>query len=197
MSRKLISIKHLVCCIAIFCFVCTEGYSQTIIQPGGDTTKQSTSILAWLKDIYEQGVSMQGDSVVISKEAERLLADEQYRKAMYPATYTWEAARDLVQKQEIKKALWYFINLYSVNSQKELVIKSLLAYDKFLKMDKALMGSFYTYCFTDPEIGKIENGHSEITAPHIMEKKLNALKEMLYYLDKYKPKDRKEDSAGK
>ena len=198
MSRKLISIKRLVLFITIFCFACTKGYCQTTIQPAVDTTKQNAAILAWLKDIYEQGVSMHADSVVISKEAERLLTDEQYRQIMYPAKYTWEAARDFVQKQEIKKALWYFINLYSINNQnKELVIKSLLAYDKFLKMEKALMGSFYTYCFTDPEIGKIENGHSEITAPHIMEKKLNALKEMLFYLDKYKPKDRKEDSTSR
>jgi hypothetical protein len=114
---------------------------------------------------------------------------------MYPATYTWEAAADLIKKQEIKKAVWYFINLYTINDEnKELVIKSLLVYNKFFKMDKVLMGSFYTYSLTDPEIGKIANGHSEITAPHIMEKKLNALKAMLYYLDKYKLADVKKEA---
>jgi hypothetical protein len=64
-------------------------------------------------------------------------------------------------------------------------------------MDKVLMSSFYTYSLTDPEIGTIEDGHSEITAPHIMEKKLNALKAMLFYLDKYKSEGKKEDTSVK
>ncbi len=116
---------------------------------------------------------------------------------MYPAKYTWEAAAGFIQKQEIKKAIWYFINLYTINDQnKELVIKSILVYDKFFKMEKVLMSSFYTYSLTDPEIGKIENGHSEITAPHIMEKKLNALKAMLFNLQKYKPKEGTDNSKN-
>ncbi len=198
MSRQTNSIHLLVFLIAFVCFLSAKGYSQTAIIPLGDSAKKYESGTAWLKDLYEPGVSLQADSLVINKEAERLLNDTQYRQTLYPAKYTWEAAASYIQKQEIKKAVWYFINLYTLNDEnKELIIKSLLVYDKFFKMDKVLMSSFYTYSFTDPEIGKIENGHSEITAPHIMEKKLNALKAMLFYLDKYKPAVRKEEPKGK
>lgn len=193
MTQQTLKINVVVFLIAIFSFTSTS-YCQTAVPPVADTAKQQEFGLAWLKELYEPGVSVQADSLLINKEAERLLNDEQYRKTMYPASYTWEAAAGFIQKQEIKKAVWYLINLYSANDQnKELVIKSLLVYDKFFKMDKVLVSSFYTYSLTDPEIGKIENGHSEITAPHIMEKKLNTLKAMLFYLNKYKPESRKED----
>ena len=116
---------------------------------------------------------------------------------MYPSVYTWDVAKEFVQKQEIKKALWFFINLYLARQEnKEIVVKSLLVYNKVFKMDKMLVSAFYTYILTDPEIGMIEEGRSEITAPQVMEKKMNALKEMLFYLDKYKTKDVKEESAN-
>jgi hypothetical protein len=197
MSRKTLSNTLLVLLISVFCFVSAKGYSQAALPLAVDTAKKYQAEIAWLKDLYEPGVSMEADSLRINKEAERLLNDEQYRQTMYPVKYTWEAATGFVQKQEIKKAVWYFINLYTINTQnKELVLKSLLVYDKFFKMDRVLRSSFYTYSFTDPEIGKIENGHSEITAPHIMEKKLNALKAILFYLNKYRPADRKEETKG-
>ncbi len=194
MSRKTFSINLLLFLITALCFVSAKSYCQTAVLSEVDTVKQQEPGLAWLKDLYEPGVSMQADSLLINKEAERLLNDAQYRQTMYPLKYTWEAAAGFIHKQEIKKAIWYFINLYTINDQnKELVIKSILVYDKFFKMEKVLMSSFYTYSLTDPEIGKIENGHSEITAPHIMERKLNALKAMLFYLHKYKLEGRKED----
>lgn len=157
-----------------------------------------SSMVAWLKEMYEPGVKVTEDSIQLNKETERLLKDKDYRKVLYPAVYTWVEAKKYIQAQEIKKALWFFLNLYLVNDEnKELVIKSLLIYDKVFKIDKALVSSFYTYSFTDPEIGSIEEGHSKITAPHIMEKKLNALKAMLFYLEKYRPKETKEDSTKK
>ena len=169
MSRKTFSINLLLFLIAALCFASAKSYCQTAALPAVDTGKGQEPGLAWLKDLYEPGVTMQADTLVINKEAARLLNDEQYRQTMYPQKYTWEAAAGFIQKQEIKKAIWYFINLYTINDQnKELVIKSILVYDKFFKMDKVLMSSFYTYSLTDPEIGKIENGHSEITAPHII-----------------------------
>ena len=179
--------------ITALCFASAKSYGQTDVPLVVESAKKYESGIAWLKDLYEPGVTMQADSLLINKEAERLLNDAQYRQTIYPAKYTWEAAARFIQKQEIKKAVWYFINLYNLNDEnKELVIKSLLVYDKYFKMDKVLMSSFYTYSLTDPEIGKIEDGHSEITAPHIMEKKLNALKAMLFYLDKYKSEGKKE-----
>ena len=149
------------------------------------------SLLIWLKDLYEPGVKVTDDSILVNKESERLLNDKEYRLIMYPAVYTWSPAINFIQEQEIKKALWFFINLYLINDKnKEIVVKSLLMYDKVFKVEKILVSSFYTYSLTDPQIGTIDGGQSKITAPHIMEQKLNALKAMLFYLNKYKPADR-------
>ena len=144
-------------------------------------------IKVWLKDLYEPGVSVLEDSVFVNAEASRLINDEQYRKILYPKTYSWQAAIVFIQKQELKKAFWYLINLYSLNEKnKEIVVKVILSYDKLFKMDKILVSTFYTYSLIDPELGSIVNGQSKITAPHIMEKKLQVLKELLFYLDKYR-----------
>lgn len=154
-------------------------------------------ISTWIKDLYEPDVSVAEDSVFINAEASKLMQDVQYRNLLYPKTYTWQAALAFVQKQELKKAFWYFMNLYSENDQnKELVIQAILTYDKLFKMDKVLVSTFYTYSLIDPEIGSIKDGHSQITAPHIMEKKLQVLKELLFYLDKYKSEN-KESTAVK
>jgi len=179
----------------IFCFIQLCSHAQSVTA-NAENRAQDSAILAWLKELYEPGVVVGDDSIFLNKESERLLTDKEYRQVMYPAVYTWEAAVGFIQKQEIKKAVWFFINLYLVNDQnKELVVKSLLTYDKIFKMEKMLVSSFYTYSLTDPEVGTIEQGHSKITTPQVMDKKLNALKEMLFYLDKYKPANRK-DSAG-
>ncbi len=163
MSTHKILIKLFLLVNTVFNFASTKGFGQTAITPAVDSAKKYESGIAWLKDLYEPGVTMQADSLLINKEAERLLNDAQYRQTIYPAKYTWEAAARFIQKQEIKKAVWYFINLYNISDEnKELVIKSLLVYDKYFKMDKVLMSSFYTYSLTDPEIGTIEDGHSEI-----------------------------------
>lgn len=184
------------CLLGLLCIISSNVKGQALKPASTGSTNDST--LLWLKDLNEAGIKVDGDSIFVSKESELLIKDDNYRKIMYPAVYTWPVAISFIQKQEIKKALWFFINLYLINDQnKELVVKSILMYDKVFKMDKVLVNSFYTYSLTDPEIGTIEEGHSKITAPHIMEKKLNALKAMLFYLDKYKPKDRKDDSTSR
>lgn len=182
--------------LGIICFISSGLYGQN--KNNDSITKAyDSAMLVWLKDLYEPGVKVTEDSIQLNKETERLLKDAAYRQVMYPAVYTWEEAKNYIQKQEIKKALWFFINLYLVSDQnKELVIKSLLIYDKVFKIDKVLVSSFYTYSFTDPEIGSIEGGHSKITAPHIMEKKLNALKAMLFYVEKYRLADKKDTSKN-
>nr|ACN58831.1 hypothetical protein AKSOIL_0216 [uncultured bacterium BLR12] len=179
--------------LGIQCVV-LPGYAQIAEPAAGGSVRPDSTFLTWLKDLYEPGVMVGDDSIFINKETARLLQDTQYQHLVYPPVYTWPAAISFIQKQELKKAFWYFINLYPINSQnKELVVKSILVYDKIYRMEKILVSTFYTYSLTDPEIGTIEQGHSKVTAPHIMEKKLNALKEMLFYLDKYKPEGRKEN----
>ena len=166
----------------------TSSFGQTSEQaiPAGSAAKDS-AVLSWLEKLYEENVSVEGDSVKMGKETERVLRDEPYRRAMYPANYTLDVAVYFISKQDIKRACWFLLNLYLINDKnKELVIKSLATYDKLLKMDKILTNTFYTYVLTDPEIGAITDGEFKVTAPHIIEKKLNALKEILFYLDKYR-----------
>lgn len=163
-------------------------FGQAVDKPVSTAQTAGDSVmLNWLKSLYDEGVSISADSITINPETSRLLTDEAYRKLMYPKEYQWEAARYFIQRHDLKKAFWYFLNLYLVNQQnKEVVIKSLLIYDRIFKMDKILVNVFYTYIFTDPEIGTIAESQSKITAPHIMEKKLDALNEILGYLSRYR-----------
>lgn len=165
-----------------------------------DSTARDSVILAWVKNLYEEGVTLSDDSLFVNEETSRLLTDQAYREIMYPSVYTWEMVKYFINRQDLKKAYWFMMNLYlvddSANKNKEMVVRSLLMYDRLFKVDKILVNTFYTYIFTDPEIGTIADGHSNVTAPHMMDKKLNALKEILFYLDKYKPEGRK-DEPGK
>jgi hypothetical protein len=182
--------KDIIC--AAFIIISSTAFSQEIPMPAHKIETDSI-IIAWLSDLYEHGVKIENDSLIFNEEAQRLLTDEEYHRFIYPETYSWDKALSSIQKLELKQAFWFLINLYLINDEnKNLVIKSLLSYDRFLKMDKVLVSTFYTYILMDPEIGTIENGQSKIIAPHIMENKLNALKEILFYLDKYKEEDRKD-----
>lgn len=154
-----------------------------------DSASKDSVVLAWLQNLYEEGVKVEGDSVTVSAETTRLLTDEPYRLVMYPKTYKWEGVVFFIQRQDIKRACWFMLNLYLDNDKnKELALSSLMTYDKLLRMDKILTNTFYTYVLADPEIGNLADGRFKVTAPHIMEKKLNALREILFYLDKYGPK---------
>lgn len=153
---------------------------------------ENAQIKDWLMDLYEPGVTVADDSIFINAESLRLMNDEAYQKLVYPKVYTWPVALQLIEKQELKKAFWYLINLYEINDKnKDLVVKTVITYDKLFKMDKILVSTFYTYSLIDPQIGTIKNGHSEVTAPHILEKKLQSLKEILFYLDKHKTENEK------
>ena len=158
-----------------------------------DKHVQDSIITAWMHDLYEEPVTVGEDSLVMSKDALRLLTDESYRKLMFPKTYTWETVAEFIKVQQLKKAFWYMINLYMADDKnKDIVIKSFLSYEKFLKMDKVVLNSFYTYVLADPEIGSFVNGQFKVTAPHIMEKKLNAVRQILFNMDKYKNYGKKE-----
>lgn len=179
----------------ILCFLPFNSRGQVVNSSQSSDVNKDSTVLQWVKHLYEAGIVVSEDSIILNEEVKRLLSDEQYRQIIYPATYTWETAKSFIQRQELQKAFWFFINLYLINDKnKELVIKSILIYDKLFKMDKILVSTFYTYSLTDPEVGTIEGGHSKVTAPQAMEKKLNALKEMLFYLDKYKTADKKTDN---
>ena len=164
--------------------------AQMLATPATMDSLKANAVFDWVKGLYEPGVKEIGDSIELSAEANRLLTDENYRVRVYPKTYTWEPALQFIQSQDIKIAFWYMINLYMINEKyRELAIKSFLTYDRLFKMNQVLVNTFYTYVLADPEIIHIKNGVSTVYAPHVMEAKLNALKEILGYIEKYSSKE--------
>jgi len=152
----------------------------------------------WLTDLNQKGLELKGDSLIINKEVIKLLQNQSYRDSIYPATYSWESALHFIQKEQLKPAFWYFINLYPVNQKnKELVIKSILTYDQLLKMDNVMISTFYTYSFVDPEITQLNDGVPEITRPDILEKKLETVKEIISYVRAYRLKKEQDKSENK
>lgn len=150
------------------------------------SAEQKIQFTEWLTNLYKPGVEVMGDSVSVSKETSLLMENEAYRNLVFPKTYTWDVTQQLIKKQALKIAFWYLINLYSTDKpNKEVAIRSVVAFNEVFKMDEVLKSVFYTYALVDPEVGSIANGHSEVTAPHILENKLQALKELLLYIEKY------------
>ena len=163
------------------------------------TTVQSVDLKSfeWLTELTEKGLELTKDSVTITREFQKVLQDENYRATLYPDNYSWEQAIKFIQNKELKKAYWYFINLYPENEEnKKLVVKSILTYDQLFKMDEILVNTFYTYCFMDPEINIIKDGNPEIVHPDILEKKLNDVKEMINYIYVYRNQAKKELSTN-
>jgi hypothetical protein len=158
---------------------------------GQEETRKADSIATevfskWLLNLYEPGFWKTDDSLYINKDGKRILNDEIYRQHLYPTEYSWEKVAYYVDKQQLKISFWHIINLYYKNDRRDLAIKAVLTYDKILKMEEVLTSTFYTYCYTDPEVGEIINGFPEISNPQILDQKLNALKELISYMNKYK-----------
>ena len=145
------------------------------------------TLFSKIEELDDIGVLMTEDSFFINNETRRLLSDSVYRRVIYPDMYSWNGVQELITKQELKKAFWYFINLYSVNEEnRNFVLKSILTYDSIFDMKTVMVNVFYSYCFMDPEIGMIKNGIPEMTSPDIFEKKLGIVKEIVMYIDKYR-----------
>lgn len=149
--------------------------------------EQLSQTLDMLKDLNIKGIDVSKDSLIVSEEFIRLLNDTVFRKSIYPTNYTWEQTIEYIKTKELKEAFWYLINLYPTSDKnKELVIKSVIAYDGLLKMDKVLINTFYTYAFTDPESSIMVNNTPEITKPDILERKLETVKELILYIYNYR-----------
>lgn len=156
----------------IFCF----GQWADQIPVPSDTSKMSRT-LAWVKELYEPGVRLANDSVMVSAEFKRILKDAQIRKMLFPETYTWEKTIELLNASKFKIAFWYLINLYPQSDKnKELVLKVVITYDKIFEMDKALTSTFYTYSFLDPRISVIKNERPEVTHPEVFESLMSQVK---------------------
>ena len=116
--------------IILFCIAGFSGKCQ-------DSTVQKKTALAqekywqnWLKDMYEVGIEQHGDSVKISDEVKKIITDKEYQKDLYPISYTIPAAGLLMKNMEIKKAMWYLINIYGQSKENsEVVMKIILPFE--------------------------------------------------------------------
>ncbi len=172
-------------------FGLTFFVSESLFSQDYNQNTEDAASLAMLLDLYEHGVDLKNDSIFINEESKRLISSEEARVEMYPKVYTWNNALKLINNQELKKAFWHLINLSMISeANKNMVVKSVLTYDKMLRMDEVLISTFYTYCYMDPKIGKFKDGKPIIVAPHILEQKLRAVQEIIYYVQKYKNENR-------
>jgi hypothetical protein len=149
--------------------------------------RQSDPLYRWLEDLNEKGLEIDGDSIIMGKEFQRALQDENYRKLIFPDNYSWEKTILFIQEQDLKKAFWYMINLYPQSeTNKELVVKSVVTYDKLFKMDELLVNTFYTYSYLDPQVSQIVDGIPEIVRPDIQESKLADVREIIRYIQYFR-----------
>ena len=147
----------------------------------------SIAIVNWLSELTEVGIETSGNNLKISKESQKVLDNPAYRATIYPKEYTWDHTLKALQDQDLRKAFWFFINMYpKSSSNKDIILKSVLSYDKLFNMDKVLIATFYTYCFMDPEVSVIIDGKPEIVRPDILETKQRSVKEITAYINWYR-----------
>jgi hypothetical protein len=172
----------LILILFLFCFCIPSAWCQNSLSKIDSAFANKISEL-WIHNLIEPGVTVDKDSMVVNPEVRKLLLDSSYRKQVYPESYTWPFAVDLLNKMELKKAFWSFINLYSNDSvSRKLILESILTYDQAIDMEKALIASYYTYSFADPQVGTVINQKLQVTNPNLMEKKFNQMKEIVSYV---------------
>ena len=141
----------------------------------------------FVMELYEPGMEMTADSILLSREFNIMLGDSAYRAALFPETYTWLMAAQLLAQKRLKHAFWYLINLYpQSDSNKKLVLEVILTYDKVFEMDKIMTSTFYTYSFFDPRISAMIDGKPEIIHPEVLESMLNDVKSINRYIQYYR-----------
>jgi hypothetical protein len=150
-----------------------------------DNLKENEERLkGWVDDMMTPGVKIEGDSMLFSNEARRLISDAAYRKSVYKKAYTFEDVKNSLLKVDLQKAFWQMIIMYPDN--KETVLQYIYAYDEQLPTDKLVTASFYTYAFFDPEITTIENNRPNIRRPDVFEEYFRRTKEIVTYINYFR-----------
>lgn len=181
------SARHI---IFIFCLVVAghkvNGQVDTFAM-FGTTHQQETAAKKWIDNLYEMGIKMEGDSMLLTEEARLVATDSAFRTVVFRDPYTWETANYLFSIQQYKIAFWHLINIYTRDPEsRENVVKYILTFDNALQMDKALTGAFYTYAFFDPEVAFMTNGKPDVGHPEILDEKLARVRELVNYIVAYR-----------
>lgn len=152
------------------------------------------SMSHWYKGLTEMGIEKNKDSFLVREEVVKLLKDPAYRQTVY-RPYSWTSINTLLQRMELRKAFWQMINLYQEDTaSRRTLIGTVILYDSLIEMDKALLSSFYTYAFADPEICRLKNNKPEIFRPDLLEQKLRTTREIVSFIWRYREK---KQGAGK
>jgi hypothetical protein len=140
---------------------------------------------SWLKVLETPGVQVDGNQMIFSDEAKRLMADSSYRNSVYKESpYTFMDVSESLSKMEIQKAFWQLLDQYPEN--KEQVVTYIYAYDATLPSDKVLTAAFYTYAFFDPKITTLDSGKPVVHRPDIFEEYLRRTQEIVAYIAHYR-----------
>ena len=133
----------------------------------------------WIENLYEFGVRMEGDTFIVTEEAKLAAMDSASRYLLYPDAYTWQRVSLLIEGRDLKRAIWYLINLWYDNENRELAANLLNSLRENIDLPRALAASYYTFIFFDPEVGHFANNKPVIDHPDVMEGKLNSIREMI------------------
>ena len=151
--------------------------------------KSENAIKDWMKDLQTPGVLIEDNQMKLSKEAQKLLSNKDYRKEVYKDEYTFLDVKESLMIGDLQKAFWQMINMYPEN--KETVLKYIYAYDSIIETDKIVVGSFYTYAYFDPKISTISNGKPIVDRPDILEEYLRKTKEIVTYIAYFREEAKK------
>lgn len=131
-------------------------------------------------DLYDVGIKLEKNALKINEESKRVLQDSMYRQTIFPETYSFADAANLLKQMQLKKAFWFFIKLYQQHADnRQMVMQSLIPFDKTMDMDKVLISTFYTYALLDTKVCSITNNKVMVTRPDVLEKQFTHVKEMI------------------
>ena len=189
----------LVIILNVFCFT-TYGQDSTEAKINAALEKEKYW-QNWITNLYEIGIEKRSDSFKISADVKKIILNSSYRKTFFPVKYTFQAVAEFYRAMEIKKAMWYMINIYGSDTSKEskeYILKLILPFEQGLEVDKVLISTFYTYALIDPAVGTFTNGRIHIQRPDILEAKFNAVKEMIGYVvsQRKKPNENASKTIG-
>ncbi|MEQ3655238.1 MAG: hypothetical protein ABNH00_05200 [Dokdonia sp.] len=134
----------------------------------------------WLKQLKTPGVKVTDSTMIFSEEAQRLLKDEAYRKAIYKDQYTFRDVQKSLGVSNYQLAFWQLIHLYP--DHKEDVVRFIYAYDNVFPTDEVVLAAFYTYGFFDPQITKLDGNTPNVYRPDIFEEYLRRSREIVAYI---------------
>lgn len=174
-------------CLYLFLAVTAQEQDKQNINTNSISLSKEKYWKELVQELYEPGISKNKDSMHISAEAKKVMQDSNYRTLIFPNSYTWPSTQAFLNQMELKKAFWFLIKLYVQDTlNRELVIKTILPFDKTFETDKVLISTFYTYALLDPAVCTFKNNKIKITRPDILENEFNKVKEMIAYVTSYR-----------